>query len=173
MDVALLIVYLIIAIGFSFFCSIAEAVLLSITPSYLAERKNDPTKSAQRIVRLKEDIDKPLSAILSLNTIAHTGGAAGVGAQAQVVFGSGYVGITSAILTLMILFFSEIIPKTLGATHWRTLAPVSSRILKAMIWILYPFVVLSQMITRLLGDKNHITFSREELSAMADRGVEE
>jgi CBS domain containing-hemolysin-like protein len=122
---------------------------------------------------MKDDIDKPLSAILTLNTIAHTVGAAGVGAQAQIVFGSGYVGITSAILTLMILFFSEIIPKTLGATHWRTLAPISSRILRGMIWILYPFVILSQLITRLLGDKKHVTFSREELSAMADRGVEE
>jgi len=169
----LLLIYLGLAIGVSFLCSILEAVLLSVSQSYIAVLEKRDQKAGALLRSMKEDIDKPLSSILSLNTIAHTVGAAGVGAQAQVVFGSGYVGITSAILTLMILFFSEIIPKTLGATHWRTLAPVSSRILKAMIWILYPFVVLSQMITRLLGDKNHITFSREELSAMADRGVEE
>ncbi len=169
----LLLIYLSLAIGVSFLCSILEAVLLSVSQSYIAVLEKSNKKAGALLRSMKDDIDKPLSAILSLNTIAHTVGAAGVGAQAQIVFGSSYVGITSAILTLMILFFSEIIPKTLGATYWRNLAPVSSRILKVMIWILYPFVVLSQMITRLMGDKNQITFSREELSAMADRGVEE
>ena len=147
--------------------------MLSVSQSYIAVLQRNDKKAGKLLREMKDDIDKPLSAILTLNTIAHTVGAAGVGAQAQIVFGSGYVGITSAILTLMILFFSEIIPKTLGATHWRTLAPISSRILRGMIWILYPFVILSQLITRLLGDKKHVTFSREELSAMADRGVEE
>ena len=169
----LLLIYLGLAIGVSFLCSILEAVLLSVSQSYIAVLEKGDQKAGKLLRSMKDDIDKPLSAILTLNTIAHTVGAAGVGAQAQIVFGSGYVGITSAILTLMILFFSEIIPKTLGATHWRNLAPVSSRILRVMIWILYPFVILSQMITRLLGDKSHVTFSREELSAMADRGVEE
>ena len=169
----LLLIYLALAIGVSFLCSILEAVLLSVSQSYVAvlEQKND--ESGKLLRELKDDIDKPLSAILTLNTIAHTVGAAGVGAQAQLVFGSGYVGITSAVLTLLILFFSEIIPKTLGAVHWRTLAPISASLLKGMIWILYPFVVLSQLITRLMGDKEQVTFSREELSAMADRGVEE
>lgn len=147
--------------------------MLSVSQSYIAVLERNDKKAGKLLRSMKDDIDKPLSAILTLNTIAHTVGAAGVGAQAQIVFGSGYVGITSAILTLLILFLSEIIPKTLGATHWRTLAPVSSRLLKGMIWTLYPFVILSQMITRLLGDKKHVTFSREELSAMAERGVEE
>jgi len=90
------------------------------------------------------------------------------------VFGSGYVGITSAILTLLILFISEIIPKTLGATYWKTLAPVAARIIRVLIWILYPFVVISMGITRLLsGDEDRPTFSREEFSAMADRGAQE
>ncbi|WP_372897632.1 DUF21 domain-containing protein, partial [Stieleria sp.] len=100
MDLVLLIIYLLIAIGFSFLCSIAEAVLLSITPSYIAERKQDPSRSAKRIIDLKTNIDRPLSAILSLNTIAHTVGAAGVGAQAAKVYGDAYVGVTSAVLTL-------------------------------------------------------------------------
>lgn len=171
---ALLFTYLALAIGVSFVCSILEAVLLSVSQSYIAVMERKGQKSGILLRELKEDIDKPLSAILSLNTIAHTVGAAGVGAQAQIVFGSGYVGITSAILTLLILFLSEIIPKTLGATYWRKLAPATGRMLRWMIWILYPFVILSLMITRLLsGDENQVTFSREELSAMAERGVEE
>lgn len=170
----LLFTYLALAIGVSFVCSILEAVLLSVSQSFIAVLERRERKSGILLRELKEDIDKPLSAILSLNTIAHTVGAAGVGAQAQIVFGSGYVGITSAVLTLMILFLSEIIPKTLGATYWRSLAPVSARILRWMIWILYPFVVLSMLITKMLsGKEKQVTFSREELSAMADRGVEE
>lgn len=170
----LLLTYLVLAIGVSFLCSILEAVLLSVSQSYIAVLERRGRKSGTLLRKMKDDIDRPLSAILSLNTIAHTVGAAGVGAQAQIVFGSAYVAVTSAVLTLLILFFSEIIPKTLGATYWRTLAPLSGRILRWMIWLLYPFVVLSMVITRLLsGDENQPTFSREELSAMADRGVEE
>lgn len=170
----LLILYLALAIGVSFLCSILEAVLLSVSQSYIGVLKSKGHKSGIILRRLKDDIDRPLSAILTLNTIAHTVGAAGVGAQAQIVFGSAYVGITSAILTLMILFFSEIIPKTLGATYWRKLAPASGRILNWLIWTLYPFVVLSMMITRWLSNgKQGPTFSREEFSAMADRGYEE
>lgn len=170
----LLFIYLGLAIGVSFLCSILEAVLLSVSQSYIAVLERKGSTTGELLRTLKDDIDRPLSAILSLNTIAHTVGAAGVGAQAQIVFGSAYVGITSAVLTLLILFLSEIIPKTLGATHWRTLAPLSARILRGMIWLLYPFVVLSMMITRILSnDEKRPTFSREELSAMADRGVEE
>ena len=132
METLLLIVYLLVAIGFSFLCSIAEAVLLSITPSYLAERRKDPSKSSQRIVQLRSNIDRPLAAIRSLNTIAHTVGAAGVGAQAAKVYGDSYVGIISAVLTLLILVFSEIIPKTIGALYWRTLAaPMSTDLSRA------------------------------------------
>lgn len=171
---ALLFLYLFLALGISFLCSILEAVLLSVNPSYIAVLESEGRRSAKLLRKLKDDIDRPLSAILSLNTIAHTVGAAGVGAQAQIVFGYSYVGIVSAILTLLILFLSEIIPKTLGATYWKTLAPVAARMLRWMIWILYPFVVLSMLITRLLSDdEERPTFSREEFSAMADRGVEE
>lgn len=170
----LLLVYLSLAIGVSFLCSILEAVLLSVNQAYIAVLEKKGATSGRLLRELKEDIDRPLSAILSLNTIAHTVGAAGVGAQAQVVFGNAYVGITSAILTLLILFVSEIIPKTLGATYWKSLAPVAARLLRGMIWILYPFVVLSMGITRLLsGERRRPTFSREEFTAMAERGAEE
>lgn len=170
----LLFVYLGLAIGVSFLCSILEAILLSVSQSYIAMLENDDRSSGSLMRNLKDDIDRPLSAILTLNTFAHTVGAAGVGAQAQMVFGSGYVGITSAILTLLILFISEIIPKTLGATYWKTLAPVAARIIRVLIWILYPFVVISMGITNLLSDdEDRPTFSREEFSAMADRGAQE
>ncbi len=170
----LLIFYLILAIGVSFLCSILEAVLLSITPSYVAvlERKG---KSSGKILRtLKKDVDRPLSAILTLNTIAHTVGAAGVGAQAQVVFGNAYVSITSAILTLLILVLSEIIPKTLGATYWKGLSGFAARTINVLILLTYPFVMLSKGITKWLSDEEkQPSVSREEMSAMAELGFEE
>ena len=170
----LLIFYLLLAIGVSFLCSILEAVLLSITPSYvhLKQKQNEP--SGKILANMKEDIDRPLSAILTLNTIAHTVGAAGVGAQAQIVFGNAYLSITSAILTLLILVFSEIIPKTLGATYWRNLAPFAAKTTRLLIFILYPFVKLSKGITHWLSSKdNRPTLSREEFTAMAEQGAEE
>lgn len=170
----LLIFYLTLAIATSFLCSILEAVLLSITPSYVVlEERNEPA-NGKMLRQLKEDIDRPLSAILTLNTIAHTVGAAGVGAQAQVVFGNAYVSITSAILTFLILIFSEIIPKTLGALHWKAMAIPAAKTTRVLIWLTYPFVKLSKGITIWLGkgDKEP-TLSREEFSAMAEQGVEE
>lgn len=171
---SLLFVYLFLAIGVSFMCSILEAVLLSVNQSYVGVLEKESPKSGKLLRSLKDDIDRPLSAILSLNTSAHTVGAAGVGAQAQIVFGNAYVGVTSAVLTLLILFLSEIIPKTLGATYWKSLAPVAARMLRWMIWLLYPFVIVSLLITRLLSDdEDQETFSREELTAIAERGEEE
>ncbi len=171
----LLYLYLGLAIGVSFLCSILEAVLLSVNPSYIAVLERKGRKSASTLRNLKDNIDRPLSAILSLNTIAHTIGAAGVGAQAQVVFGEAYVTITSIVLTLLILVLSEIIPKTLGATYWRILAPLAATLLRGMIVILYPFVVLSRGITVLLARKGteNPSISREEIGAMAELGAEE
>lgn len=170
----LLIFYLSLAIGVSFLCSILEAVLLSVTPSHVAVLERKGAGSGKLLRTLKEDIDRPLSAILSLNTIAHTVGAAGVGAQAQVVFGNAYVSITSGVLTLLILVLSEIIPKTLGATHWKRLAVPASRVTNFLIILTYPFVLLSKGITKLLaGDEKEPAISREEFSAMADLGFQE
>lgn len=170
----LLIAYALLALGVSFICSLYEAVLLSVTPSYVAALdEEDNTGAGQLLRELKNDVDRPLSAILSLNTIAHTVGAAGVGAQAQVVFQNVGVAVISGILTFLILVLSEIIPKTLGAVHWRKLAPSSARVLQALIWLTYPLVVLSQVLTRLLSrgaDENNI--SRREITAIADLGVE-
>ncbi|MEM1070309.1 MAG: hemolysin family protein [Planctomycetota bacterium] len=170
----LLIIYLLVAIGFSFLCSIAEAVLLSITPSYLAERRKEDSATAKRILRLRENIDRPLAAILSLNTIAHTVGAAGVGAQAAKVYGDAYVGVTSAVLTLLILVFSEIIPKTIGALYWRSLAGPMAVAVDWLILLLFPLVWLSEFLTKLLS-KGHQPklVTREEIAAIADLGTEE
>lgn len=170
----LLVFYLLLAIGVSFLCSILEAVLLSITPSFVAVLERQGSKSGKILRDLKQDIDRPLSAILSLNTIAHTVGAAGVGAQAQVVFGNTYVSITSAVLTLLILVFSEIIPKTLGATYWKSLSGFAARTTNILIYVTYPLVLLSQVITKILSsEEKQPTVSREEFSAMAELGFEE
>jgi len=164
-----LIVFVLIALVFSFACSIFEAVLLSINDAYVALLVKEGKKSGEVLRKLRADIGKPLSAILSLNTIAHTIGAAGAGAQAAVVFGDAYLGIASAILTLLILVFSEIIPKTLGANYWRQLAPFTAFSLRYLLIILYPFVLLSEWITRFLGKgKAHTGLSIDEFKAMAE-----
>ncbi len=170
----LLFFYLFLALFVSFLCSILEAVILSTPLSYVNVKKNAGIKSARFFEKLKLNIDRPLAAILSLNTIAHTVGAAGVGAQAANIFGETYFGLISAILTLLILVFSEIIPKTIGATYWRQLAMVSGQIIGVIIVLMYPLVILSKALTRILSRSGKDqTVSREEISAMANIGEEE
>ncbi|MFT4941924.1 MAG: CBS domain containing-hemolysin-like protein [Paraglaciecola sp.] len=170
----LLFVYILIALGFSFICSVAEAVILSVSSAYISvlEESDEPTGKLLR--SQVDDINKPLAAILTLNTIAHTMGAAGAGAQAAVVFGDAYLGLASAVLTLLILVFSEIIPKTLGAIHWRKLAPITAYFLKFLIWALYPFVKLAQKLTSGFSEETPLRgLSRAELSALASLSHEE
>ncbi|MBW2318476.1 MAG: DUF21 domain-containing protein [Deltaproteobacteria bacterium] len=171
---ALLIFYLLIALFFSFACSLLESMLLSVNSSYAEVLKKKSPKSGRRLEQLKRNIDRPLAAILSLNTIAHTVGAAGVGAEAAKLFGSASVGVVSAILTLLILVLSEIIPKTLGALYCREIAPIGTFIIYWLIRVLYPLVLLSQKITQLLvGRSKSPVVSRDEFRALADMGVEE
>lgn len=170
----LLIVYLLIAVVFSFLCSIAEAVLLSVDSPYLAGKEQEGSRSAPVLKRLKENVSEPLAVILTLNTIAHTVGAAGVGAQAAIVFGSLYQGIIYAILTLVILVFSEIIPKAVGAQYWRQLAPATAFTLNFLVRVLYPFVVMSNLLTNWFSPKNpERVFNRGEFAALADVGEQE
>ena len=151
-----------------------EAVLLSVTPSYVAALEREGSAIGQQLHRLKNDIDRPLAAILSLNTIAHTVGAAGAGAQAAIVFGDAYTGVFAGVLTLLILVLSEIIPKTLGAVYWRNLTPLIVRILVPTIILMWPLVKLSQGITYLLASEDDsASFSREEFTALAEIGEEE
>lgn len=170
----LLIIYISTALGFSFLCSIAEAVMLSANLPYIVALEKEGKKSGKILRGLKKDINEPLAAILTLNTIAHTVGAAGAGAQAALVFGNQYVGLISAVLTLLILIFSEIIPKTLGAHYWRALAPITAYSLKGLIIILYPFVWMAKGLTKNLTEEPTLNgFSREEFSAIADLGEQE
>ena len=170
----LLILFVVLAIGISFLCSVLEAVLLSITPSFVEAVEQDRPKLAKSLRNLRTDIERPLAAILSLNTIAHTVGATGAGAQAGVVFDDFGVGVFSALLTLGILVLSEIIPKTLGATYWRGLAPFTVRVLPVLIVIQLPLVWMSQALTGLLkSGKGQSEISREEIAALTSAGQRE
>lgn len=169
-----LLAYLFLALVVSFLCSIMESVLLSTPQSFLIVKQDTGHGWAKSFIDLKLNIDKPLSAILSLNTVAHTIGAAGVGAQAVKVFGEAYFGIISAILTILILVFTEIIPKTIGARYWKNLTKLTYFTIKLMIIITYPLVVLSSVITKIFSkQKNEQTTSREEIAALASIGTGE
>ncbi|GLS84038.1 hemolysin [Paraferrimonas haliotis] len=154
-------------------CSIMEAVLLSVTPSYVANLKQTSPAAANRLANQKDNVEAPLAAILTLNTVAHTAGAAGAGAQASKVFGDHMLGIFSAILTLLILFLSEIIPKTLGANYWRQLAPSVSLMLLWLGKLMAPLVWVSLQLSKVLGRAEPGHYVRQEMSAMADIGREQ
>jgi len=166
----LLLIYLFIAVGISFLCSILEAVLLSITPSYVETIQSQSFKKAKILLQVKNKLDESLSSILILNTFAHTMGAAGVGSQAYLVFGEQWETLIAFVLTLVILYFSEIIPKTLGATFWRQLALPSAKIISLLVMIVYPLVWLATRITRVFGKKKGNEITREEIIALASLG---
>lgn len=169
-----LIAYLFLALFVSFLCSIMESVLLSTPQSFLIVKQDKGHHWAKSFIELKEKIDKPLSAILSLNTVAHTIGAAGVGAQAVKVFGEASFGIVSAVLTILILVITEIIPKTIGARYWRKLSRISYFTITSMIILTYPLVVMSAFITRVFSKSKELqSTSREEIAALASIGADE
>jgi CBS domain containing-hemolysin-like protein len=165
--------YLFIALFFSFLCSIAEAVLLSVSWVHIAQLEKKEQRTGEILRELKLNINKPLSAILTLNTIAHTMGAAGVGAQATLVLGDTSLGIVSAIMTFLILVFSEVIPKTLGASYWKTLAPFTAYSLNFLIYIFHPFIKVLEFITRNMVKKDSVGFKRNEFSIMAKLSADE
>ena len=189
----LLLFYAFVSIFFSFLCSILEAVLLSVTPTFINIKKKEGKPYATALENLKKDVDKPLIAILTLNTVAHTVGAILVGVQAKAAYAERYgegefrifgypftedlmVGVVSALMTILILVASEIIPKTIGATYWKKLVNPSSRILNIMVWVLkYTGLLwLLQLFTRLIGKGHHQSIlSREDFSAMAEVAHEE
>lgn len=173
----LLLIFASLSIFFSFLCSILEAVLLSVTTTFIEVEKEEKKSYALQLEALKNDVDKPLIAILTLNTIAHTVGAILVGVQAEQLpykldfFGINIVGIVSAIMTLLILIVSEIIPKTIGATHWKKLAKFSTKTLTLFIFFFKWTGVLwlLQLFTILFGKATHgSVLSREDFSAMTN-----
>ena len=175
----LLIVYATLSIFFSFLCSILEAVLLSVTPTFVNVKKKEGKAYADGLETLKKDVDKPLIAILTVNTIAHTVGAILVGAQAKKIFsddGNG-VFIVSAIMTILILVASEIIPKTIGATYWKSLAGFSTKALNILIFFCkYTGIIWTlQLFTKIFGKGAHgeSVLSREDFTAMTDIAEQE
>ena len=190
----LLFFYAFISIFFSFLCSVLEAVLLSVTPTFINVKKSEGKVYAADLEELKKDVDKPLIAILTLNTVAHTVGAILVGVQAKTAYAQAFgsrthtflgleftedamVGLVSTIMTILILVVSEIIPKTIGATYWKSLAGFSTRALNVMVWLMKwtGLMWLLQLFTRLIGKKGQhgSVLSREEFTAMADIASEE
>lgn len=164
-----LIIFLLGALCISFLCSILEASLMSTPISYITLKEEEGLKAAARFKQYKQDPSRPLAAILSLNTIANTIGAAGVGKQATEVFGSQWFGLVSAATTILILVFSEIIPKTIGTSHWKSLTGFTAKTIHGLIIILYPIVVAVEFLQKLISkDKGDIGISRDELGAMAD-----
>ncbi|MBO4480954.1 MAG: DUF21 domain-containing protein [Bacteroidales bacterium] len=171
---ALLLVFLLGAMSISFLCSILEATLLSTPLSFITMKEEEGYKPATKFKQFKQESSRPIAAILCLNTIANTIGAAGVGWQTTKVFGNEWFGLVSAIMTLLILIFSEIIPKTIGSTQWKHLMGFATRSISVLVFILYPLVIVFEWISKLIAPKNEeATVSREEVSAMANVAEEE
>ncbi|MBX2870199.1 MAG: DUF21 domain-containing protein [Acidiferrobacterales bacterium] len=169
----LLVVFVALAIIVSFYCSLLESAFLSITPASVQVYLKEHPKKGAKLVQLKEEVDRPLAAILSLNTIAHTLGATGAGAQAAILFGNQWIAIFSALLTLAILILSEVIPKTLGAVHWRRLIGFVVNTLPLLIALTYPLVWLSVAISSLLRHRKPRQIMRSEIHAIAELGEQE
>ena len=170
--VALLIAFVVLSVFVSFICSVSEAALLTMTPSYVASIAEENPKKSEMLKSVKIDkIDQSIAAILTLNTVAHTVGSLGAGAQATIVFGSQWFGVFSAVMTLLILVGSEIIPKTIGTVYWSQLSGPVAYYVKDIFFILYQLIWFSEKITKLLtrGKKAH-TFSRNEFAALASVG---
>jgi len=161
----LLILYFSLAIGISFICSILEAVLLSVNMSYVSLIEKERPTIGKLLKNHKTNINKSIASILILNTIANTLGAAAVGAQAKTVFGSDAVLYISIVLTFGILFISEIIPKTIGAIYWKELAPATAYIIRVFIWITYPIIIITLILTNRISKnkKNAISVTKAEL----------
>lgn len=173
----LLVTYLLLTLILSFMCSLLEATLLSSTSSYIEslDKKGYSPKTVDLAKDVKQNIDKSISSILTLNTFANTMGAAGVGAQAAIIFGSNWQAVIAFILTLMVLFISEIFPKTLGAIYWRKFIVPAVYIISFMVKISYPFIFIATFITNTLqkGRKNEVNFSKDEIITIVNMSEKE
>ena len=172
-DVRLLTFYIVLALGISFLCSILEAVVLSVTQTWVAVQKNNGTKAGELWSVLKQDdAVGPLTAILTLNTISHTMGAAGVGSQVQLIYGDGALTLASILLTLAMLLLSEIVPKTIGAAYWKQLARPCGSLLRIVVWSMTILIVPIQILKRVLPKGELNLVSRDDVAALADLGEE-
>lgn len=170
----LIAVLFITTIGISFLCSLLEAVLLTSSSAYIAILVKENKRSGKLLEHLKENLDRPISAILTLNTFSHTLGSAAIAYQVQIRYGQEIVTIVSFTLTFLILFFSEIIPKSIGAAHWKALVPFSAYAIQFMILLLYPFVILSEWVGKSFARRSEDPeVTREEILMTAEIGMEE
>lgn len=178
----LIITYMLLSLVISALCSVLEATILSTPLSYVQTLENNSTSGWQRLKKYKQNIDRPISAILIVNTIANTVGASLVGSQAALyaqtqledAFAATFVGAVSGVFTFLILVFSEIVPKTIGSTYWRTLAIPAANIIHCLIFITYPLVLILEVLTRFVSsNKEQASVSREEVVAMVNVGAEE
>ena len=169
----LLVFYLLLTIGISFLCSLLESVLMSTPISYIGMKEDEGDKNAALFAKMKQDPDRPLSAILSLNTIANTLGAAAVGHQATLLSGDHWFGVISALMTILILVFAEIVPKSIGTSHWKSFLWLA-KIMQFLVFLLFPVVwVIEKLHDSISGEEPDLAISREEVSAMANIGEEE
>ena len=174
MDESLIYIIMIVSMALSALCSVLEATLLSTPLSYITGLEDQGVKGAERLTKLKQNSDRPISAILCLNTIANTVGASIVGSLVYEVYGDALVGVFSTIFTFGILIFSEIIPKTIGSSYWRSLALPASAIISMMIFISFPLVWILEHLQRLISsNSNQVSVSREDISAMVSVATEE
>lgn len=150
-----------------------ESVILSVTPAYIAVKSSQSPKIGQKLQELKQQIDRPLAAILTLNTAANTLGSAGIGAQVLIMYGDTYVAAASIALTFVILIFAEIIPKTLGTVYWKKLTPFAANVIPFMIYSTYPLVILSELISSILGGDSNHKVTREEMIMTAEMGADD
>ena len=171
----LLFFYLLLALAISFLCSLLEATILSVPRSYIAVLVERSSPTGKQLQQMKDDIGHSLAAILTLNTFAHTLGAAGVGAQASLIWGQAWIAVVSFMVTLLILFISEIIPKTLGAMHAKKLAPFAAWAINGTIKLLWPVVVSCDWVSKRLSKNNHLVakISREEIRGLANLALKE
>jgi len=160
-----LILFFLLSVGISFLCSILESVLLSVQMSYVSVLEKERPKTGKLLRWHKENINKSIAAILIINTIANTLGAAAVGAQAGKVFGDDIVMYVSIVLTFAILFFSEIIPKTIGAIYWKALAPIAAKVIRFFVWLTYPIILVTLLVTNKIskGQEDEATTTKDEL----------
>ena len=160
----LLILYFSLAVVVSFICSILESVLLSVNMAYISVLEKERPRVGALLRAHKIGINKSIASILILNTIANTLGAAAVGAQAESIYGIGAVFYVSIVLTFAILFLSEIIPKTIGAVHWKTLAPIAAYVIRFFIWLTYPIILMTLFVTNRISKSDDLmSLSKAEL----------
>jgi CBS domain containing-hemolysin-like protein len=168
-----ILILFLITIATTFMCSLLEAVVLSVTPAFVAVSVQERTRSGPLLQHLKNNLDRPLSAILTLNTMAQTMGSSAIAFKVQKLFGEDVVTVSSFVLTFLVLILSEVLPKSIGANYWKPLAPLSAYIIQAMIFILYPLVSISEFVGRMVRKSDTHKVTREEMIMTAELGANE